>query len=753
MTETGREGQIPAPETPTPRRRPPSVLALLLSGLLLGAVALIFASGRWRQGDQQKNTTAPLEPTSPLVFDPSAANASPLKLTLPVKEVSNPGYVGMDSCAPCHAERVNEFRSTNHFQTCREPEPARMEAGFGPGENRFETRYPDLRFEMDRQGDRFYQTSIRGTPIGDIRTSARIDLIYGAGDADEVLLSWKENGELFELPVARLTTTKEWAVSHFDPHANGEFSRPLTLRCFECHMTWFDYLPGSVNTYQKTGAILGVTCECCHGPAQDHVRHHADHPQETAPYAIVQPATLSRDRQTDLCVQCHGNYINAKGPALAYRPGEPLQDHYREVNSPYSEDDHVANQIKYMKQSACYLKSDTLTCITCHDPHTPTDNAHTAIVREACLQCHQPADCGEQPKLPESLRADCSGCHMPKRVKVNVNFQTADDDFVSPIHRFDHRIAVHEVARDEMLLAWYRQQPGETSRDEAQRLTRSLIDHWTREAESNEREYRFLAATAAIREAINIEKTPQLVERLKRLIALQVSYTDLWNEARHQMSGGRNADAIATLKKILAMRPTDAKAHGKLGLLYAMSGKRESAIQELEAVAKHDPEDPYGHGLLGWIAYLEDRPDEAIAHYQLAIEIEPYYDKLRHQMGLALVKLDRPDEALEQFNLALKINPDRGDTSQQIAMLLLQRGDVASALPFARHGVERSSGQELQPLIVLADALAAGGQPDEAASLLQRAAASNLQADPQTVRQLRSRLQRLQAIAPRDTQP
>lgn len=753
MTETGLEGQIPAPEIPTARRRPSSGLVLLLGGLLLGSVALIFASGRWRQGDQPTNATAPPEPTSPLVVDPSALGASPLKLTLPIKEVRNPGYMGIDSCVPCHAARVSEFRLTNHFQTCREPEPARMESGFGPGEKLFQTRYPDLRFEMDRQGDRFYQTSIRKTPIGDIRTSARIDLIYGAGDADEVLLSWKENGELFELPVARLTTTQEWAVSHFDPHANGDFSRPLTLRCFECHMTWFDYLPGSVNTYQKAGAILGVTCERCHGPGQDHARHHADHPKETTPHAIVQPATLGRDRQTDLCVQCHGNYINSKGPALTYRPGEPLQDYYREVNSPYSEDDHVANQIKYMKQSACYLKSDTLTCITCHDPHTPTDNAHTAIVRDACLQCHQPADCDEQPKLPESLRADCSGCHMPQRIKVNVNFQTADDDFVPPIYRFDHRIAIHEVARDEMLLDWHRQQSDEKSRDEAQRLTRSLIDHWTREAEANEREYRFLAATAAIREAIKIEKTPELEEQLKRLVTLQVTYTDLWNEARNQMSGGRNAEAIATLKKILAMRPTDAKAHGKLGLLYAMSGKREAAIEELQAVAKYDPEDPYGHGLLGWIAYLEDRPAEAIAHYQLAVEIEPYFDKLRHQMGLALVKLDRPDEALEQFQLALQINPDRGDTSQQIAMLLLRRGDVASALPFARYGVEHSGGQDLQGVIVLADALAATGKPDEAALLLQRAATSNLQADPQAIRQLESRLQRFRSIAPRETRP
>ena len=36
--------------------------------------------------------------------------------------VLNPGYLGMESCAACHAARVAEFRKTNHYWACRRPE-------------------------------------------------------------------------------------------------------------------------------------------------------------------------------------------------------------------------------------------------------------------------------------------------------------------------------------------------------------------------------------------------------------------------------------------------------------------------------------------------------------------------------------------------------------------------------------------------------------------------------------------------------
>src|SRR6516162_5285470 len=36
---------------------------------------------------------------------------------------ANPGYLGPQACAACHAERVAEFLGTNHFHTFRLPDP------------------------------------------------------------------------------------------------------------------------------------------------------------------------------------------------------------------------------------------------------------------------------------------------------------------------------------------------------------------------------------------------------------------------------------------------------------------------------------------------------------------------------------------------------------------------------------------------------------------------------------------------------
>jgi hypothetical protein len=100
----------------------------------------------------------------------------------------------------------------------------------------------------------------------------------------------------------------------------------------------------------------------------------------------------------------------------------------------------VANQTHYLRQSKCFQKSDDLTCITCHNPHRPKSPAATAAVEDSCLKCHAPAACGEHARLPAAVRGDCTGCHMPKGIKINVHFHTEDDEYVAPILRSQHRI-------------------------------------------------------------------------------------------------------------------------------------------------------------------------------------------------------------------------------------------------------------------------------------------------------------------------
>ena len=48
-----------------------------------------------------------------------------------------------------------------------------------------------------------------------------------------------------------------------------------------------------------------------------------------------------------------------------------------------------------LRQSACYQRSERMTCLTCHDPHArekPKDPA--AFYRQKCLSCHGVAACG-----------------------------------------------------------------------------------------------------------------------------------------------------------------------------------------------------------------------------------------------------------------------------------------------------------------------------------------------------------------------
>src|SRR5207244_10531027 len=73
----------------------------------------------------------------------------------------NPGYLGAQACAPCHAERVEQFQATNHFRACRIPRAGDMPDTFTPEKGTLISHVPGLRFEMSQRGDDFMQTAIR----------------------------------------------------------------------------------------------------------------------------------------------------------------------------------------------------------------------------------------------------------------------------------------------------------------------------------------------------------------------------------------------------------------------------------------------------------------------------------------------------------------------------------------------------------------------------------------------------------------
>jgi len=273
---------------------------------------------------------------------------------------------------------------------------------------------PALSFRMDTRDGGFYQTAIFGEPPHATERSEAFGIVIGSGGKGQTYLYWKGD-ELFQLPVSYWTQIGQWVNSpgYLDGEAN--FDRPVPPRCLECHATYFKSLAPSrsMNRYDRTDFVLGIACERCHDRGQEHASRHSSSQAVTpAGEAIANPAKLSRDRQIDVCAQCHGGFGEAVAPAFSFQPGEPLADAIKlQRPAPGAAVDVHGNQVALLARSRCYQSSPTMSCSTCHGEHAPERAA--ASYSSRCLTCHEPDKCGLYAKLGAQIANNCIDCHMP----------------------------------------------------------------------------------------------------------------------------------------------------------------------------------------------------------------------------------------------------------------------------------------------------------------------------------------------------
>jgi hypothetical protein len=191
------------------------------------------------------------------------------------------------------------------------------------------------------------------------------------------------------------------------------FNRGVAPRCLECHASWIEAKPdlGIVNRYDSTGAILGITCERCHGAGREHVARERSMLRVARGPAIVNPARLTRERQMDACAQCHGGLGSPKLPSFSYVAGNRLEDFVTLTQPPPDATVDVhGNQVALLERSRCYQASQ-MTCLTCHDVHTTQRD--TKQLSGRCLTCHQEQSCKLFPVQGHALAGRCVDCHMP----------------------------------------------------------------------------------------------------------------------------------------------------------------------------------------------------------------------------------------------------------------------------------------------------------------------------------------------------
>lgn len=275
----------------------------------------------------------------------------------------------------------------------------------------------------------------------------------------------QDGAALVRLPVAYNIDEQRWF------HMNGAFLTPdpqpegaLAQADFERHMTrWNDNcvfchnvapnpgLNAGSRSFDTRVAELGIACEACHGPGEEHarlnaspLRRHRLHASDLSDPSIVNPARLSPERSADVCGHCHGQRITDDVDAFLrngdpFVPGEDLAlyssplwrdttlhgepgafaDRFWQDGTPRL----TAYEYQGMLLSACSERGE-LTCTDCHGMHSgdPRGQIRPEKLGAAmCTGCHTSllAPAAQAAHAKHDLKdgsPTCVDCHMPKTV-------------------------------------------------------------------------------------------------------------------------------------------------------------------------------------------------------------------------------------------------------------------------------------------------------------------------------------------------
>ena len=326
-----------------------------------------------------------------------------------------------------------------------------------------------------------------------------------------------------------------------------------------------------------------------------------------------------------------------------FRPGMALRDFridfaIQEQGQPMT----VVGHTEQLRLSRCYQSSDSMRCVTCHDPHraVPAEK-RVEHYRKKCLTCHTEAACGlEKPKrLSKSATDNCVECHMPS--------SSTDIPHVAAHH---HRIGIHtptttatrqpeavqlvplsdtshlsEFERDRCLGLAYLSLSQQNSdpqisgrfRQSAQKILQFVIDTDPRDAEtivglaqSYLRQNPQRALELANQALANPELPPDA--RIKALFALSDSYLVL----------GNFQAAIPPLQELVKLR-RQASDWLLLAFCQLQLQKIPEALEAAKVAAEIRPDRPNHHALLAELYGRQNETELAAKHKKLAQLLGP----------------------------------------------------------------------------------------------------------------------------------
>lgn len=354
-------------------------------------------------------------------------------------------YAGSEKCASCHREIYEKHTATSHFLSSLPANEKTIKGSFKKGKNVFSYN-PDLYVEMQKRDSGLFQVVYYK---GEEKMVIPFDIIVGSGTKGQSFIYWRDN-RLFQMPLTYFTIGGQWANSPGFP-SKVQFDRPITSRCLECHSTFAEVITPYGNEpeeFNHQKIILGVGCEKCHGPGKKHIDFHVQDPNEKKPMFIVNPASLTRKQQLDICALCHGGRKQKIQPSFTFEPGDTLENFFLPGNISYGTADVHGNQLALLASSKCFKMSGNMTCNTCHNPHE-NERGKLALFSQRCINCHSEP----HKQIPgknitvSTIKQNCIDCHMPTQSSNSIVLMTGQGQQKAAKFR-SHFISIYNNFQD-----------------------------------------------------------------------------------------------------------------------------------------------------------------------------------------------------------------------------------------------------------------------------------------------------------------